>query len=152
MSNSHEVERIVAAFGAFPKEFRQRVRPEIKSAASSLVGDAKRRAAWSKRIPGAIRVTARFSRKNQGVSIRVNAKKAPHGRPFEGIGTRGDTFRHPVFGTGDRRGAHSQDTWVSQKKRPFLAPAVEAHASDVREAVDNAIRDAARGLGWREGI
>lgn len=144
MSPKQEVQRLIADLGGIPKEFRRHVRPQIKSAAQSVVDDAKRRAAWSKRIPGAIRVGARLSKRNQGVVIRVNAKKAPHARAYEGMSARGSTFRHPVYGNRER--------WVSQQTRPFLWPAAKGRMDDVRNAVDKAIREAAQSNGWREGI
>lgn len=150
MSDSSEiVARLVEDFGKIPLEFRKQVRPELKRAADSVVQDAKKRASWSSRIPGAIGVRASLSKKRQGFSIRVNQDRAPHGRPFEGIGTRGNTFRHPVFGTGDRRGAHSQDKWAEQKKRPFIWPAVRANSQSAREAVAQAVEKAARVHGWK---
>jgi hypothetical protein len=143
------IAQIIRDFGKIPLEFRQQVRPEIKRAADPIVAEAKRNAAWSTRIPDAIGVRARLAKKKQGVAIVVNQKKAPHARPYEGVGTKGNTFRHPVFGTGDRRGAHSQDTWAEQKKRPYIFPAVRKHRVTVTDAVADAIEKAARKHGWK---
>ncbi|PXY33555.1 hypothetical protein BAY59_10760 [Prauserella coralliicola] len=143
------IAEIIRDFGKIPLEFRQQARPGVKSAANLIVTAAKVNAAWSTRIPDAITARARLARNRQGVSIAVRRSRAPHGRAHEGVGTRGDTFRHPVFGTGDRRGAHSQDTWVSQRKRPYLFPAASKHREDVVEAVADALDKAARKHGWR---
>ncbi|TKG58895.1 HK97 gp10 family phage protein [Prauserella endophytica] len=148
MANRDEINRLVGDLSKLPREFRREARKNIRRAAQPIAADARRRASWSKRIPKAIKLGTRLSKKVQGVSIRVDSKIAPHARPYEGIGTRGDSFRHPVFGTGDRRGAHSQDKWVSQKKRPFLGPAVESKGDSIRDAVDESVRDAARKAGW----
>lgn len=138
---NRDIERIIADLGKIPKELRREARPAIKRAAEPIAADARRRASWSKRIPKAIRISPRLSRKQQGVAIRVDSKKAPHARAYEGISGRGDTFRHPVHG--------NREKWVEQKTRPFLAPAAKGRTSDVRKAVDGAIADAARKTGWR---
>jgi hypothetical protein len=63
----------------------------------------------------------------------VNTRKAPHARPYEGITSRGSTFRHPVFG---------HDVWVEQETRPFLFPAVEAKKDAAVDLVKQAVREA----------
>lgn len=141
---SAEIERLIVDFGKIPTEFRREVRPRLKSAAQPIAADAKKRASWSTRIPGAIRITTSIARRRQGVGIRVDSGKAPHGRPYEGIGTRGNTFRHPLFGDRER--------WVTQKTRPFLYPALQAGRGRVVDVVDTAILDAARSVGWRQGV
>lgn len=144
MAASQEIERLIVDFGKIPVEFRRAVRPKLKMVAVPIAQDAKRRASWSRRIPGAIRISTSITKRHQGVRIRVDSVKAPHARPYEGIGTRSDTFRHPVFGDRER--------WVSQKSRPFLWPAMQAGRPQVEGAVSEAILEAARDSGWREGI
>lgn len=107
---------------------------------SKLLPAAKANASWSSRIPGAIK--PQVTQKH--VALRVNAKQAPHGRPYEGLqnGLRSrGKFRHPVFG--------NRAVWVSQPTRPFLAPAFRANEDEAVKAVREAVADAARQAGWR---
>lgn len=117
------------------REVRREIRPRIRKAAEPMVAEARSNASWSSRIPGAIRL----SNTRRGVSIRVNQKRAPHARPYEGI-RGGATFRHPVFGNRDR--------WVSQATRPFLDPAVARHRGRVRSELLKLVEDAARNNGF----
>jgi hypothetical protein len=121
---------------AMSRQVRSKTRPALKKAAEPMVAQARSNASWSTRIPGAIRlaVTAR------GVDIRVSSKKAPHARPYEGIGGNA-TFRHPVMGNRDR--------WVSQDTRPFLMPAVRQHRRKVRAALIQVVQDAATAHGYK---
>jgi hypothetical protein len=73
--------------------------------------------------------------------LRINAEKAAHARPFEGLSRGGrNVFRHRVFGT---------DTWVSQQTRPFLVPAVNAARAQAQEDIGFAVDDVARLAGFR---
>lgn len=105
-----------------------------------LAADARRRASWSTRIPGAITVRSELRHDRVGVALRASAAAAPHARPYEGLG-QGGQFRHPVYGNRDR--------WVSQPTRPFLMPAVKANEGRASEACALALEDAAREAGFR---
>lgn len=106
-----------------------------------LVPAARSNASWSSRIPSRIKPMVQAKR----VGLRVSSKGAPHARPFEGLQaglrSRGGSFRHPVFG--------NRSVWVSQAHRPFLAPAVMDNADNVVSAVNDAIGDAARKVGFQ---
>lgn len=120
-----------------PKELRPRLRKAIVSAGDAVAAQARSNAAWSTRIPSAIKTRVRFG-SSAGVRVVVDSKKAPHARPFEGIGSRdrdfrGGTFRHPVFG---------RDRWVEQQQRPFLVPALQAKQDEAVRAVQEAIDSA----------
>jgi hypothetical protein len=132
-----EIERLVKDMGGIPKDLRKKLRPGLRKAGRIVAEDAKLRSSWSTRIPRAIRVTTTFSGKNPGVRVQVNKKNAPHARPFEHGGGPG-TFRHPVFG--------NRKIWVSQRARPFLAPALAAKNEEagkkIAEVVDQVTRDA----------
>lgn len=132
-----EIERLIHDMGRIPDDLRKKLRPQLRAAGRLVADDAKLRASWSTRIPRAIGVRTSFTKTRPGVSVVVNRKKAPHGRPFEHGGEPGK-FRHPVYG--NRR------VWVSQTARPFLAPAMRAKADAagrrITEAVDEATRDA----------
>lgn len=134
------IRQLQRALDGIPKELRKNLRPALKAAAQPIVQDAKARAVWSARIPRAITLSIRFSRRDPGVSIRVRSAAAPHGRPLEGI-TGNATFRHPVHGHRDR--------WVPQETRPYLAPAVEAGADGALAATVTAVDQTARDLGFR---
>lgn len=137
---SEVIAEITRAFGKIPLEFRKEVRDELKRVASPMLAQAKANASWSTRIPDAIRISARLSKKRQGFALVVNRKKAPHGRAFEGLTNRSGTFRHPVFGS---------DTWVDTQARPYLWPAVKDGQGDALDAVGKAIEDSARKHGFR---
>lgn len=107
-------------------ETRRTVRPALKKAGAILADRARSNASWSTRIPAAITVQTSFRKDREKVQVRVNAKKAPHARPYEGITSRSGSFRHPVFGDGNRRGSHDYSVWVSSPTRPFLLPAAES--------------------------
>lgn len=111
-----------------PEESRRAVRAAIVDATRGVRADAARRASWSSRIPGAI--TMRVSFTTARVEIRVNARRAPHARPYEGISGR-TTFRHPVYG--------NRNVWVEQAARPFLRPAVDGRITEIRDAVERAV-------------
>lgn len=134
-----ELQQLVKDLGKVPPELRKALRPALKKAANPILADAKRRAAFSTRIPKAIRVSVTYSKKKAGVRLVVNQKRAPHARPLENLGQRG-TFRHPLFGNYHR--------WTDQLARPFLFPAVFAHAEDVSKAVDATVEQVAKDLGF----
>ena len=79
-----------------------------------------------------------------GFEVRVGVSEAvPHGRVFEGISQQGSSsyFRHPVYG--------NTETWVSQRTRPFLWPAVRGREADLRRGIEQAVDNAAREAGFR---
>lgn len=115
------------------KEFRRVINEHIIPAARS-------NAAWSARIPGAIKPQVTSTR----LGARVDRKQAPHARPFEGLqrGLRGrGFFRHPVFG--------NREVWVNQQTRPFLQPAFDQHGDTAVEAAEQAVTEAARTAGFK---
>lgn len=132
---ANEIRQLVDNMGKIPKDLKVELRPGLRKAGEVVRDEARRNAAWSKRIPAATRVSVGFSKRNPGVAIQVNKKRAPHARPFEHGGALG-TFRHPVFGHRDR--------WVSQRARPFLHSALESKgdeaAKQIEQVVDRVIR------------
>lgn len=111
------------------KSFRKRLR-EI---ARAVAADAKGRASWSHRIPGAIQPFVTM----KAVGVRVRAAKAAHGPLYEGGDSgRRASFRHPLFG--DRR------HWYTQRTRPFLHPAVEARQRFIHAEAIKAVEEAKR--------
>jgi len=124
---------------ALPDETRKAVRPALRKAGQIIQRDAQGRASWSSRIPATITVVTSFRANREGVTVRAGGKSAPHARPYEGLSSRGGTFRHPVYGN---------DWWVSQASRPFLFPAAEANQAAVTEAMRGTLDEAARFLGF----
>jgi hypothetical protein len=132
------------AFKVFQRELRK-VEPEMAKelkkelravVETHVVPAAKANAGWSSRIPGAIKPQVLA----KGMGVRVAAKQAPHGRPFEGL--RGNSsFRHPVFG--------NRNVWVSQRTLPFLWPAVDANQEKAAQAALKAVDAAGRAAGFR---
>jgi hypothetical protein len=139
MARRDTLDALIADLGKIPPELRRHLRPAMRKAARPILADAKRRASWSSRIPGAISIRTSMSQRNPGVRLVVDAAKAPHARPFEG--TRGGQFRHPVWG--------NREVWVSQRARPFFFPAVYAHRDDVAREANSAVLAAARSAGFR---
>lgn len=119
---------------------RRALRRRMKELSGPLLADARARASWSTRIPGALSVRPIVRDDRIGVQLRASAAKAPHARPYEGM-VQPDAFRHPLFG--------DRDSWWTQKTRPFAVPAALAKAEDTRRAVLGAYEDAAREAGFR---
>jgi hypothetical protein len=118
--------RAKAAEGSLQVELRR----AVTAAAGPMVEAVKQSAAWSSRIPAAVRAKPSFTAKRAGVSIVVDASKAPEGRPLEHGGAAGQ-FRHPVFG--------HRNNWVEQPARPFFYAALERSAATevaMRAAMD----------------
>lgn len=124
---------------ALPEETRKAVRPRLRKAGQIVQSRAQHNASWSSRIPATIKVVTSFRKNREGVTVRAGSPSAPHARPFEGLSSRGDTFRHPVYGN---------DWWVAQPTRPFLFTAAEASQAEVTAEVRAALDDAAASLGF----
>lgn len=134
-----EIQKLVADLRRVPIELRRELRPAVRAAAQGVLVEARSRASWSSRIPGAMRIAIRFTGKAAGASVVVRAARAPHGRPYEHLGAPG-TFRHPVYG---------RDTWVTQRAKPFLFPAARAAAGSAAREIDQAVEQVLRRTGWR---
>lgn len=117
-------------------DIRKELDRELRAAAKEVAATAKANASWSTRIPAAIGVSVT----GKVVAVKAREVKAPHARPYEGIGGQG-SFRHPVFG--DRQ------VWVSQATRPFIAPAAKEHEADFYRRVEDAVDRAAAKAGFR---
>lgn len=135
------LETLIRDLAGLPAEIRRALRPALLRAARPILADAKRRASWSTRIPGAITLRTSFSQRDPGVRMVADAGKAPHARPFEHGSGRNLNLRHPLFGDRDR--------WFEEKPRPFFFPAVQAGASAVMAESNAAVMAAARAAGFR---
>ena len=125
-------------FRDVPASMRAGVARRLRPIGESTVADARQRASWSSRIPGAISLRVQFTGKNPGLTITVDHTKAPHGRAFEGIVY--DVFRHPLFG--------DRDHWYDQKARPYVWPAVQATQQEVADLAENVIDEVFSSLGF----
>lgn len=135
-----EIEHLIRDLGRVPDDLRRKLRPRLREAGRLVADDAKLRAAWSKRIPRAIKVSTSFTRTRPGVSVIVDRKTAPHARPYEHNGQPG-TFRHPLFG--------DREHWYSQAARPFLAPALAAKNEQAGRLIAAAVDEVTRDAGFR---
>lgn len=118
-------------------ELRVVLRREIVKAGQDAADAVRREASWSTRIPGAVKVKPSFAARTTGVTITVDAKKAPEARPLEHGGKPG-MFRHPVYG--------NRKNWVAQPARPFFHAAIEgmdAHFEERLFAIGEAVARAA---------
>lgn len=141
--------QLIEDLGKIPPELRRQMRPAMRRAALPILEDAKNRASWSSRIPGAIGIRTSFQAgPRAGVRLVVDAKKAPHARPFEmGSKKNGrDVLRHPVFADAANK-LREEWTWVSMKTRPFFFPAARAGIDQAREQAQIAVLRAAREAG-----
>ncbi|MFI6819265.1 HK97 gp10 family phage protein [Nonomuraea sp. NPDC050328] len=129
-----ELRRFIRSFeDGFPADLRTELRRPLRQAGERARTLARSNAAWSTRIPGAIRLRVSFTARRPGVILEVDQRRAPHGRALEHLGKAG-WFRHPVFGQRRR--------WVRQRSRPYLFPAARAAMAamdtDIAAAVDMA--------------
>jgi hypothetical protein len=136
LTGADDLRGLINHLRAIDKTTIRNLNTELKAAAEPIAADARRRASWSTRIPGAIRVGVSRSRARPGATIRVATANAPHARPYEGFGKK--SFRRQVYGK----------AWVTQPTRPYLMPAVKAGRDGYRAAVEKAVRDAAAKHGF----
>jgi hypothetical protein len=138
-SGREQLRQLAEDFGGkIPPEVRRELRPKFRTVVAPTVDKVKDKASWSTRIPGATKLSTSLGRR-PGVRIVVNAKKAPHARPYEDRGQWG-AFRHPVFGHRDR--------WVAQRSRPFLFNTVAADADRIAQGVADVVPEVARKHGF----
>lgn len=133
--SNEEIKQFFRDFKQMPDQVRKQARPMLRETAKDPLAEARKNASWSTRIPGATRVSLRFSRRFSGVTLYVNRRQAPHARPFENKGKSGQ-FRHPVYG---------RKAWVNQTARPFFYEVSgEWHANVIKnlgDVVDRVTRD-----------
>jgi hypothetical protein len=136
---------LIQDLGNISPELRRQMRPAMKRAAQPIVENMKRRASWSTRIPGAIKISTSFAQgPRAGVRIKVDAKIAPHARPYESGSSRNRNLRHPVFAKSDDR---MEWTWAEEPVRPFFFPAVRAGGAEAKRQAELAVLTAARTAG-----
>ena len=153
MPASYEFSQLQKDLGRMSTSQRKRLRQEFARVGQAALSDARSRAgAWSRRIPSAIsgKPLTDMARGRVGYVLRVDVTNgAPHARAYEGISQQGSRsyFRHPVYA--DPNQTRSEWTWREQRTRPYLWPAVNGRANDLRRGVEKAVEDAARDAGFR---
>lgn len=144
LSLSGELTALIRDMREIPGETSREMGTTMKRSADVVLREAKNRASWSSRIPGALmtRVTAR-SAARPGVDIIGRVGQAPHLRLYEGLAGKGrkKTFRHPLYG--------NREYWYSQATRPFIIPAVAATRPQFRKDVEDAALAAYRKAGFK---
>jgi hypothetical protein len=138
-SGRAELRKLIKDFGKIPPDLRRELRRALRKAAVPVLGQMRANSRWSSRIPAATKISIGLSGSKAGVTLRTNAKRAPHGRPFEHGGSAGN-FRHKVFGHKDR--------WVAQRARPFFFNAADQRADDVRDSLGDTVIDVAKRHGF----
>jgi hypothetical protein len=130
-----EVGELIRDLKGVPRDVQRRLRPAIIGAGRDVLERARLNASWSSRIPGATRLSVRFSR-NPGVDVITDGRKAPHASVYENDGKPG-VKAHPLFGNRRHRYRFAA--------RPFLGPAMDAEAPDaaarIGDVVDRALFD-----------
>lgn len=134
-----DLHALYTALKGIEGNLRVEMRRGIVAAAKPVADRVKANASWSSRIPGAVKTKVSFSAKSAGVTVYVDASKAPEARPLENGGS-GGTFRHPVFADQSRQ-TRADYTWVSQKAHPFFGSASKSEDSKITAGI-NAIADA----------
>lgn len=122
-------------------QVRKALPKRLRAAGEIVRTQARSNASWSRRIPGAIGLRAVTQGARAGVTLRVSAKKAPHGRAYEGMqsGSRKGSFRRQVYGK----------AWVAQATRPYLVPALKAKREAVQDELVLVVDDVAALAGFR---
>jgi len=107
----------------------------LREAAEVIAEQARENAGWSARIPPSIKVSGGGG----GVSI---VSGAPPAYPNEVAGVR-----HPVFG--GRGTSRPKAPWVTNKHRPFLAPAADERIDEAAEKFAAVLDDWAKKYGFK---
>lgn len=128
-----DLHALYTALKGIEGNLRVELRRGISGAAKPVADRVKANAGWSSRIPGAVKTKTSFSAKSAGVTVYVDADKAPEARPLEHGGQAG-MFRHPVFADQSRE-TRSEWTWVNQKAHPFFGSASVTEDSKVTAGI-----------------
>jgi hypothetical protein len=149
MPRRDTLEALIADLGKMPAALGREMRPALVKVAQPILLDARRRASWSSRIPAAISIRTSLASKNPGVRLVVDARMAPHARPYE-MGSKKNglrNLRHPVFADTVNQ-TREEWTWVTEPTRPFFFDAFEDGASGVAAKSAAAVIAAARTAGF----
>lgn len=130
-----EVGQLIRDLEQVPRATWRGLRPAIVGAGGDVLRRARLNASWSSRIPGATRLSVRFSR-NPGIDVITDGRRAPHASVYENEGKPG-VLAHPRFG--------DRSHWYRFAARPYLGPAMDAEApaaaARIGDVVDRALWD-----------
>lgn len=131
-----QLQILIRDLGAIPPAVQKTMRPAVLKVGRPVLAQMRANAGWSRRIPAATSMTA--SGTSSGVQFRVNATRAPHARPYEGLS--GSPFRAPLFG--------DREHWYPHDARPFFYRAVEQHADQVANSLADVVTEVAQQHGF----
>jgi hypothetical protein len=114
------------------------LRRNLRSAGETVAAAIRRRASFSQRIPGSVKVQTRLA----SVAVTAGGKAAPDAAPIENKGK--GHVRHPVFG--------NRAVWTDKNSppaffRPGLAAGGPAAAVAGVEALEAAVHEVVRAYG-----
>lgn len=121
------------------KDLVAELRKGLKAAADPIRRLVQGNARFSKRIPKAVTIGTKFTKRSTGVFVRINANRAPHARPINNDDRPG-TFRHPVHG--------NKEVWAEQRAVPLFA-GVDAETADIEQSVLDVMDRVARKAGFK---
>lgn len=93
-------------------------------------------------IPSSLSLKTSFAQRSASVTMKTDAKKAPHAYLYE-RGSKnggGKGIRHPLFG--------DKDHWYTNRTRPYFYKAVWQHTDEIKKRMNEAIIAAVRELGY----
>lgn len=143
---SRDLYKLTKDLQAVDKKLAVEMKKQFRAVAEPVRRRVADEASWSRRIPGATKVSTRFTAKTQAVIITVNRKAAPHARPLENDGKAG-TFEHPLFARRTR--IRGRAITVRQQARPFFAKAIKSQDSRIDAAVEQVAKDFESRLGFK---
>lgn len=144
--DSRDLYQLTKDLQAVDRKLATEMKREFRAIAEPIRQAVATEASWSRRIPGATKVSTRFTKKTQNVIVTVNRKQAPHARPIENAGQEG-TFRHPVFARKTR--FLGRAVMAKQQARPFFAKAILKQDHRIDAAVDAAAARFEKKLGFK---
>lgn len=111
----------------------------LTEAAEVIADGARRRSAWSTRIPASVHTV---SAGGDTILIVAGGEMAPHAITFEAPGA--PYWKHPVWGHGPRETWH----WAKQDPRRFLLPAALEDGDRMLRVLAKEVDDWAHELGF----
>lgn len=150
---SRDLYQLTKDLQAVDRKLAAEMKKHMRAVADPVRARVAAEASWSKRIPGATKVSTRFTAKTQQVIVTVNRAQAPHARPLENEGREG-FFTHPipVRSASSRRGRLRQalkSHEVKQRARPFFQKAIESQDHRIDAAIEQVARDFERKIGFK---
>lgn len=142
---SRDLYQLTKDLQAVDRKLATEMKREFKAIAEPIRQAVANEASWSRRIPGATKVSTRFTARTQNVLITVNRRQAPHARPIENHGEEG-TFRHPVFARTTR--FLGRRVMAKQQARPFFGKAIKKQDYRIDGAVNAAAARFEKKLGF----